>query len=192
MESTSPGGARRFLTPRVLLLAAVIIAALIAITLVWFQPQKLFIDESVNEAAPGAMAEDEKAMAKDDDSKMKDDSMAKDDAMMSFAGSFRSIDHETTGSISLSKAPDWHYYVRLEDFSTENGPDLFVYLSSAPATAEGRDFVEDFVDLGALKGNIGNQNYVVPDDTDLSKYRSVVIWCRRFTSPFGAAPLQAQ
>jgi hypothetical protein len=205
MESTSTGGARRFFTPRVLLLAAVIAAAGLAIVLVWFQPQKLFIDESVNEAAPGAMTEDEDAMAKDDDAKMKDDSMTKDDgamkkddsmakdeAMMSFAGSFRSIDHETSGSVSLLKAPDGHYYVRLEDFRTENGPDLFVYLSSAPATAEGRDFAEGFVDLGPLKGNIGNQNYVVPDDTDLSKYRSVVIWCRRFTSPFGAAPLQAQ
>jgi hypothetical protein len=82
--------------------------------------------------------------------------------------------------------------VRLEDFRTENGPDLLVYLSSASADAEGTEYTEDFVDLGALKGNIGNQNYLVPDGTKLSKYQSVVIWCRRFKVAFGSAPLQAR
>ena len=46
-----------------------------------------------------------------------------------------------------------------------------------------------FVDLGALKGNIGDQNYDVPADLDLSRYRAVSIWCRRFSVNFGAAPL---
>ena len=197
MDTTGDGaGARRFLTPRRLLIAALVAAAGLAVVLIWFQPQKLFQDTRVDEAPPGAMEKGDDAMAKEDDAMAKDDTMAKeDDAMMkddamTLAGDFRSIDHTTSGTATLALADDGHYYVRLEDFSTENGPDLFVYLSTAPATSEGREFAEDFIDLGALKGNVGNQNYVVPDGTDLEKYKSVVIWCRRFTSPFGAAPLE--
>ena len=195
---------RRFLTPRRLLLGALVVAGAVAVVLVWFQPQKLIQDTRVDEAPPGVMEKDDDAMAKEDDAMAKedesmekdDDAMAKeDDAMMKndamiLAGSFQSLDHTTEGSATLALADDGHYYLRLEDFSTENGPDLFVYLSTAPATSEGREFAEDFIDLGALKGNVGNQNYLVPDGTDLEKYKSVVIWCRRFTSPFGAAPLE--
>jgi len=46
-----------------------------------------------------------------------------------------------------------------------------------------------FVDLGALKGNIGDQNYDVPAGLVLNRYRAVSIWCRRFSVNFGAAPL---
>lgn len=190
MDTPSTGPFRKLLTAKFLITGGVLAVAGAAVVLIWFQPQKLFIDERVDEALPGAM-EEEDAMAMDDAMKKEDDAMAKDDAMMSMGGSFRSIDHETTGTASLAKADDGHYYVRLEDFRTENGPDLVVYLSAAPASAQGREFAEDFIDLGALKGNIGNQNYRVPDDADLSKYRSVVIWCRRFTVAFGAAPIDA-
>jgi hypothetical protein len=163
----------------------------LAVVLVWFQPQKLFQDTRVNEPAPGAMVKEDDAMAKEDDAMAKeDDAMAKEDAMM-LAGNFRSLDHETSGHASLSLADDGNYYVRFEDFSTENGPDLYVYLSAAPVTGEGREFAEDFIDLGSLKGNIGDQNYLVPEGADLERYQSVVIWCRRFTSPFGAAPLES-
>lgn len=202
MDTTGDGAAgRRFLTPRRLLVAALVAAAGLAVVLVWFQPQKLWQDTRVDEAPPGAMekgddamAKDDDAMAKGDDAMAKDGSMEKDDAMMkgdsmTLAGEFRSIDHTTRGTATLALADDGHYYVRLEGFSTENGPDLFVYLSTAPATSDGREFAEDFIDLGALKGNLGNQNYLVPDGTDLERYKSIVIWCRRFTSPFGAAPL---
>jgi hypothetical protein len=211
MDAAGSGGApRRLLTPRRLIIAAVVVAGL-AVVLVWFQPQKLIQDTRVDEAPPGAMEEGDGSMAEEEESMEEDDAMAKeddamakeddamakeDDAMMkddamTLAGSFRSIDHTTSGTATLALADDEHYYVRLEDFSTENGPDLFVYLSTAPASSEGREFAEDFIDLGALKGNIGNQNYLVPDGTDLEKYNSVVIWCRRFTSPFGAAPLES-
>ena len=175
---------RRFITPRRLIIAALVGAALLAVVLVWFQPQKLIQDTRVDEAPPGTMAEEDDAMAKEDDAMMKDEATT-------LAGSFRSIDHTTSGTATLALADDGHYYVRFEDFSTSNGPDLFVYLSTAPATAEGREFADDFIDLGGLKGNIGNQNYLVPDGTDLEKYKSVVVWCRRFTSPFGAAPLDS-
>jgi hypothetical protein len=75
--------------------------------------------------------------------------------------------------------------LRLENFKATNGPDLYVYLSTDKSAS-------DFVSLGRLKGNIGNQNYDIPDGTDLSKYDTVLIWCRAFSVLFGSAELTAQ
>mgnify|MGYP006159769801 CR=1 FL=1 len=79
---------------------------------------------------------------------------------------------------------------RLTDFATSNGPALHVYLVAAD-DAKDNDTVKkaSFLDLGPLKGNIGDQNYDVPADLDLTRYRAVSIWCRRFSVNFGAAPL---
>jgi len=43
-----------------------------------------------------------------------------------------------------------------------------------------------------LKGNKGDQNYVLPASADLGKYRAVTIWCARFGVNFGTAPLSSQ
>jgi hypothetical protein len=50
----------------------------------------------------------------------------------------------------------------------------------------------DFVDVGRLKANIGNQNYPIPAGTDMTKYDTVLIWCRAFSVLFGSADLKAQ
>ena len=84
---------------------------------------------------------------------------------------------------------DGRRFLRFEDLSTSNGPDLRVYLSEIPASDDWYAYGERFVDLGALKGNRGDQNYVLPDGLDLSEYKSAVIWCRRFTVGFGVAGL---
>jgi hypothetical protein len=80
-------------------------------------------------------------------------------------------------------------FVRFENFSTDNGPDLRVYLSASDANADSAAFDDDFIDLGVLKGNIGDQNYEIPPDVDLSIYDTVVVWCVRFSTPFTAADL---
>lgn len=72
--------------------------------------------------------------------------------------------------------------LRLEDLVVTNGPDLYVYLSTDKSAS-------DFVNLGRLKANIGNQNYPVPDQTDMTKYDTVLIWCRAFSVLFGSAEL---
>jgi hypothetical protein len=180
MDAAGSAKDRRFGARRLLLLALVVVGS--AVVLVWFQPQKLLLDTRVDEAPPAAGTDEGTAAAQGGAS-----SKGRE---MVLTGSFRSIDHATSGTATLARAGDGRYYVRLERFSTENGPDLVVYLSSAPASAHGREFAEDFIDLGTLKGNIGNQNYLVPKGADPTRYRSVVIWCRRFTTPFGAAPLQ--
>ncbi len=80
-------------------------------------------------------------------------------------------------------------FLRFENFSTDNGPDLRVYLSASSADGDSGAFDDDFVDLGVLKGNIGDQNYEIPVGVDLSVYDTVVVWCVRFSSPFTAADL---
>ncbi|MYJ29837.1 MAG: DM13 domain-containing protein, partial [Acidimicrobiaceae bacterium] len=82
-------------------------------------------------------------------------------------------------------------FLRFEDFRTDNGPDLNVYLSAAPPDAAAGDFDDDFVDLGDLKGNVGSQNYEIPAGLDLDHYSTVAIWCVRFGVVFGAAELIA-
>ncbi len=80
-------------------------------------------------------------------------------------------------------------FVRFENFSTDNGPDLRVYLSASDANADSGTFDDDFIDLGVLKGNIGDQNYEIPAGVDLSVHDTVVVWCVRFSTPFTAADL---
>jgi len=79
--------------------------------------------------------------------------------------------------------------LRFENFSVTNGPQLRVYLSTTENPTN-RDGLGDFIDLGKLKGNVGNQNYIIPDDVDLSQYNSVVIYCKPFHVVFGSASLR--
>jgi len=80
-------------------------------------------------------------------------------------------------------------FLRFENFSTDNGPDLNVYLTTADANADSGAFDEEFIDLGNLKGNIGDQNYEIPPEVDLARFDTVVVWCVRFSTPFTAADL---
>lgn len=169
-----PTGLRRLLRPRILIPALIAAVAGAAFVLYWFQPQALFLDNRVDENRPEAMIEN---------------ATSQDDQMMSLSGSFRALKYETRGTALLAKQEDGSYLLRLEDFETQNGPDLKVYLSAAPADANPSTFDDDFINLGNLKGNIGNQNYTVPAGLDLEKYQSVVIWCQRFSVGFGVAPI---
>ena len=103
-------------------------------------------------------------------------------------GTFIDRSHPAVGTALVLSDGD-RRVLRFEDFETDNGPDLNVYLSTASPDAPAGDFDEDFVDLGDLKGNIGNQNYDIPEGVDLSVHSTVVIWCVRFSVAFGAAPL---
>ena len=104
-------------------------------------------------------------------------------------GSFIDRSHPTEGVAVVLNDGTEQRFLRFEDFATDNGPDLNVYLSSAPADASAGEFDDDFVDLGDLKGNVGAQNYEIPTSVDLSHHSTVVIWCVRFSVAFGAAEL---
>jgi len=108
-------------------------------------------------------------------------------------GEFISHEHTTTGVATIVENPDGSRVLALAGLSTSNGPDLHVWLSAADVV-EGRDgwFTAGsaaYVDLGPLKGNLGDQVYEIPVDADLDGIRSVTIWCVRFSVSFGAAQL---
>jgi len=156
--------------------------ALLAIGLVvfvayWFQPQKLILERTVNEAAPLTSSPTPTAGT----------SAATGGDVAS--GRFRSLEHRTTGTVRVIALPDGGRVLRIENLDTSNGPDLRVYLSELPATFGLHDYGERYVELGKLKGNRGDQNYAIPAGTDLLKYRSLVIWCVRFKVGFAVAPL---
>ncbi|HZN13254.1 MAG TPA: DM13 domain-containing protein, partial [Acidimicrobiales bacterium] len=145
--------------------------------LVWFQPQKLFIDHNVDDTIPVAAAVPSASAP------------VRAEPIELARGRFVSRDHGTTGVARLLELADTRRIVRLEGLDTSNGPDLYLYLTTNAAGGAEAAFDDDFVSLGRLKGNQGDQNYDVPVDVDLSRFASVVIWCDRFNSAFGAAPL---
>lgn len=105
------------------------------------------------------------------------------------SGTFIDRSHPTEGSALVLGDGSGQRFLRFEDFRTDNGPDLNVYLSAAPPDAPAGEFDNDFVDLGDLKGNVGSQNYEIPASLDLDHYSTVAIWCVRFSVVFGAADL---
>lgn len=90
--------------------------------------------------------------------------------------------HNAEGVAKIIQLADGTDILRLENFKATNGPDLYVYLSTDKTNA-------DIVNLGRLKGNIGNQNYLIPAGTDIKKYNTALIWCRAFSVIFGSAQL---
>jgi hypothetical protein len=141
-----------------------------------FRPDLLFIDKTVSEEFPGgaAMASIEKG------------------PMVTTKGNFKSLAHETKGLASIYQLADGKRTLRLTGFETSNGPDVHVYLTAAEVE-KGSDAIKQagFIDLGSMKGNKGDQNYDIPADADLNKFKNVAIWCARFGVNFGQAALDA-
>jgi len=102
-------------------------------------------------------------------------------------GSFESLEHESSGVASLIRTRRGKHVLTLTGFSTSNGPDLRVYVAAGPVADAGD--VHDFADLGALKGDKGNQQYELDGKALDSRYRTVVIWCRAFSVGFARARL---
>ena len=105
-------------------------------------------------------------------------------------GTFGPRSHPASG-VAVVLTDGTQTFLRFDDdFATDNGPDLNVYLTAAGPDASVGDLAADFVDLGDLKGNIGAQNYEIPAGVDLDRYRTVAIWCVRFSVVFGTAELE--
>jgi|LakMenEpi03Aug12_release.lakeMendotaPanAssembly.Ray.scaffolds.fasta_scaffold217908_2 hypothetical protein len=176
----------------------------------YFQPWKLFTDTRVEEALP-QLTETTVAL-KDEITDKDDEKVAKNEESLSSSksatdptevidppevlaeGNFITHEHATTGSVKILKYSDGSRILRIENLKTSNGPKLEVWLTDAPVI-EGLDgwrVFDDgrYINLGALKGNIGSQNYSIPSEINLDDYSSISIWCERFSVSFGAAVLQ--
>jgi len=104
-------------------------------------------------------------------------------------GEFEGADdfHFGRGQALLIQTGTSEYTLRFEDFEVRNGPDLFVYLSTEPD-----GYSDDALELGELKGTKGAFNYEVPAGTDVSQYKSAVVWCKEFGVLFAVAPLAGE
>jgi len=173
-------------------LAAAVAAVLVAIVLFWFQPQKLFIDDRVDEAIPVVTADPvPTSVPAASDAEAPPTTTATTEPSEVARGEFVSLDHGTSGVARVLELADGSRIVRLEGLDTSNGPDLYLYLTANPADGDEGAFDDDYLSLGRLKGNQGDQNYDLPPDADLTSLATVVIWCDRFDSAFGAADLVA-
>ena len=155
----------------------VILIGIVALGVGWylFRPERLFVNKTVSETLPvggGAAAN------------------ASGEPQPIAQGRFHSVAHETKGTVAIYRLADGKRVLRFSEFETSNGPDVQVYLVAAPDSKDSETVkTAGFVHVGALKGNVGDQNYDLPADLDLAKYRSVTVWCRRFGVNFGTAPL---
>src|ERR1700719_4898970 len=152
-----------------LVIPAVVVVVLVA----WyaFRPERLVVNRHVNEALPS------------------EQSASQPQPLVS--GQFYGILHPTAGTATIYQMPEGTRILRLTSFSTSNGPDVHVYMVAADDAKDVATVQQaGFIDLGVLKGNIGDQNYTLGSDLDLGKYRAVSIWCKRFSVNFGAAALR--
>lgn len=186
---------KRFSTKKLLAIGAVGLAAIAFLAFGVFGVQTLFIDETVDEANPFAIAvtaddeisNDEMVEAEVVEPEVVEAEQTEPDAAVAAevvtlsSGLFADGAHPTSGNGTVL-TDGVASFLRFEEFATDNGPDLNVYLRSSANP-------DDFIDLGDLKGNIGDQNYELPADFDAEKYDVVDIWCVRFSVSFGSAQL---
>ena len=154
------------------LIIGVVLVSLIPATVYAASP--LFFNVTIDEKIP--------LVGTDADKKMQDAETMQPLVMTS--GSFVGVGdgiHNAEGTAKILSIDDAKF-VRFEDFKSTNGPDLHVYLATD-------EMATDYVDLGVLKANIGNQNYQIPEGIDLSKYDTALVWCKQFSVLFGHANL---
>jgi hypothetical protein len=161
---------------------AIIGLAIVVVVGGWyaFRPERLFVNKTVNEsldtssAVAGGTTMPATAAA----------------PMTLAMGRFHSNAHDTRGSATVIDLGGGRRVLRLTNFATSNGPDVRIYLVAAPDVQDNATVkTAGFVELGPMKGNIGDQNYEIPASVDLASYRTVTIWCKRFSVNFGSAPL---
>ncbi len=115
-----------------------------------------------------------------------------DSAKVVLRGSFVDADtvHKGKGIATIYTSTAGQHTLRLSEFEVTNGPDLEVWLVVHPDIKSSEDVENsEWVSLGQLKGNIGDQNYFISAGTDISQFQSAVIWCEQFGVLFASAKL---
>jgi hypothetical protein len=150
------------------------LAAVLVVAWLVFRPELLFVNRTVSEQFSAAT---------------QTGTSGSQVQQTILSGQFKGYAHETEGTATIYES-DNKRILRLTNFKTSNGPDVHVYLVAAPDATDNATVTKaGFVDLGSMKGNVGDQNYDVPDSVDLGKYRAATIWCERFNINFATAPL---
>lgn len=140
-----------------------------------------FIEKKVSEDAPEIMANMDQAT----------DTQEIQQKQKIRAGSFVEVDaiHKGSGDARILSASDGTHILRFEEnFKVTNGPDLYVYLSNTEQPASTERSLGEYVNLGLLKGNVGSQNYVIPEGYE--DYKTAVIWCKKYGVLFTYAMLK--
>ena len=173
---------------------AVLVVALVIAGLV-FQPWLLFVDVRVDDEIPAASPAATPVVSPTSTGDPVDSVTPAPPAgpVDLLTGSLISHEHDTSGQVRVIENADGSRQLALVGLQTTNGPDVHVWLSAGPVV-EGRDgwytaAGYDHIDLGPIKGNLGDQLYDVPADADLAVFRTVDLWCVQFGVSFGAAAL---
>jgi len=187
-------------------------AAALLVGFLLFRPDKLFIDDAVNESLadafpiaattaptePPATTTTTTTLAPDDNGTSETTVPTTTTTTTTAApeptgpiaiadGAFYGIDHSAAGTATVYEQAG-SFVLRFEDDTDiQNGPDLFVWVLESDSY-DGGDPGE-FIDLGKIKGNVGGQNYELPAEFDPEVHQFVLIWCKRFSVPFAASPL---
>ena len=174
-----------------LIVGAIAVVAGLTVGLLLFKPWLLFVDVRVDDALPTFSS----PSATSDPAPSTSPTPQPPEPQLLATGTFTSHEHPTSGTVSIVEQPDGSRVLAIAGLDTSNGPDVHVWLSASDVV-EGFDgwYVAGgapFVDLGPIKGNLGDQVYDIPADADLSQYRSVALWCVQFSVSFGAAQLVA-
>jgi hypothetical protein len=157
-------------------IAVVTILAAIVLPVAWYLGSPLFINVVVSERFPDSVSQ----------------AATPAGPIALSSGQFTEVDsiHKGEGTATVYRLPDNRQIIRFEPFNVQNGPDLYVYLSGHPMPRSSAQLHEQgTLEVARLKGNIGDQNYELPTDLDLSEYRAVVIYCKRFSQIFSTAEL---
>lgn len=163
----------------------------------WWLLSPFFLDEVVDEEFSTSIAEQQDPPPSSAPTASGEESAADEEAADTESGSpvllasgrFRGLaGHEGTGDAGLFRTADGSHVLRFENFDIENGPDLEVYwIPGAGQTS----LAEGSVHLGALKGNVGDQSYALPPETEVppGDYTALV-WCEAFSVEFVGATLE--
>ncbi|MBI2003729.1 MAG: DM13 domain-containing protein [Parcubacteria group bacterium] len=161
-----------------LILALIIVAALVFVGVYYFGFHTYFIENRVSEKLPQMVPNGQTELPQE--------------PAVVKQGNFVDADsfHKGSGNAYILEYPDAKKILRFENFETVNGPDLYVYLAQNSAPTNNLNSLGDYIDLGRLKGNIGDQNYELPQNISTDDYQAVAIWCKKFGVLFPYAVLK--
>lgn len=195
---------------------AIILVTVAVLGAAWFLASPLFIDDTVDEsfdfvlddgrvdmeavmampeAGRRAMMDEIMSAAEAAPDTVSEEAMPTSTPQVVARGRFVDADaiHKGAGVATLYALPDGRNVVRFEEFRTTNGPALVVYLAKHASPSQASHVTGGgFISLGKLKGNVGNQNYVVPAGTNIDDFNSVIIWCELFGVLFSPAALERE